>query len=155
MLTNRKQVIEYVVGEFEKAYKGRDENAAYEKELRQKIAKINRNRKKYMDMYTDDLITREELNAKIGGDKQEMERLENELKMVERHLTKGDQLQMILADTFKEIEDISNLREITNAQLRRVIDRIEVDHDGNVEVFLELFRKLGLDETVPICNDRT
>ena len=33
-----------------------------------------------MDMYTDDLITREELNEKIGGTKQEIERLENELK---------------------------------------------------------------------------
>ncbi|MBQ1961544.1 MAG: recombinase family protein, partial [Clostridia bacterium] len=64
-------------------------------------------------------------------------------------------LGIILADTFKEIEDISNLRGITNVQLRRVIDRIEVDHDGNVEVFLKLFRELGLDETVPICNDCT
>jgi len=36
-----------------------------------------------------------------------------------------------------------------------VIDRIEVDHNGNVEVFLKLFRELGIDETVPICNDRT
>ena len=60
-----------------------------------------------------------------------------------------------MRDTFKEIEDISNLREINNAQLRRVIDRIEVDSGGNVEVFLKLFRELGLDETVPICNDRT
>ena len=62
---------------------------------------------------------------------------------------------MILADTFKEIEDISNLRAITNAQLRRVIDRIEVDRNGNVEVFLKLFRELGLDETVRICNSCT
>ena len=62
---------------------------------------------------------------------------------------------MILADTFKEIEDISNLRAISNAQLRRVIDRIEVDRNGNVEVFLKLFRELGLDETVRICNSRT
>ena len=61
---------------------------------------------------------------------------------------------MILADTFKEIEDISNLRAISNAQLRRVIDRIEVDRNGNVEVFLKLFRELGLDETVRICNSR-
>ena len=75
--------------------------------------------------------------------------------MVEQHLTKGDRLQMILADTFKEIEDISNLRAITNAQLRRVIDRIEVDRNGNVEVFLKLFRELDLDETVRICNSRT
>lgn len=155
MLTNRKQVIEYVVSEFEKAYKGRDENAAYEKELRQKIAKINRSRKKYMDMYTDDLITREELNQKIGADKQEIERLESDLRIVEKHITKGDMLEGILTETFKEIENISDLRHATNTQFRRVIDRIEVDHDGNVEIFLKPLGELGLDKTVPICNDRT
>ena len=31
-----------------------------------------------MDMYTDDLITRQELNDRIGGARQEIERLENE-----------------------------------------------------------------------------
>ena len=66
-----------------------------------------------------------------------------------------EQLETILHQTFKEIEDISNLRAISNAQLRRVIDRIEVDRNGNVEVFLKLFRELGLDETVRICNSRT
>lgn len=155
ILSKKKNVISRVVNEFQKVYRAKDENAAYEKELRTAIEKLKRNRQKYMDMYTDDLITREELNAKIGGDKLELERLESELKMVERHLTKGDQLQMILNDTFKEIEDISNLRLITNAQLKRVIDRIEVDHDGNVEVYLKLFRELGLDETVPICTAPT
>ena len=155
ILSKKKNVISRVVNEFQKVYRAKDENAAYEKELRMAIEKLKRNRQKYMDMYTDDLITREELNAKIGGDKLELERLESELKMVEQHLTKGDQLQMILNDTFKEIEDISNLRLITNAQLKRVIDRIEVDHDGNVEVYLKLFRELGLDETVPICNAPT
>ena len=155
ILKSKKNVTEYVVNEFQKVYRAKDENVAYEKELRTAIEKLKRNRQKYMDMYTDDLITREELNLKIGGDKQEMNRLQEELKMVEQHLTKGDRLQIILADTFKEIEDISNLRTITNAQLRRVIDRIEVDRNGNVEVFLKLFRELGLGETVRICNSRT
>lgn len=155
ILKSKKNVTEYVVNEFQKVYRAKDENVAYEKELRTAIEKLKRNRQKYMDMYTDDLITREELNLKIGGDKQEMDRLQEELKMVEQHLTKGDRLQMILADTFKEIEDISNLRAISNAQLRRVIDRIEVDRNGNVEVFLKLFRELRLYETVRICNSRT
>ena len=155
ILSDRKGTIDYVVGEFQKVYKAKDENAAHGKELEQKIAKINRNRKKYMDMYTDDLISREELNGKIGSDKQELERLEYELKMVKNNLTKGDRLQEILTETFKEIENISDLRQATNAQLRRVLDRIEVDRNGNVEIYLKPFKELGLDKTVPICNDRT
>lgn len=155
ILAQKKNVINLVVDEFTKVYKAKDENVTYETELRNALNKLNRNRQKYMDMYTDDLITREELNEKIGKDKHEIERLQGELKMVEQHITKGDRLNMILKDTFKEIEDISDLRNINNAQLKKVIDRIEVDHDGNVEIFLKLFKEIGLNETVRICHDRT
>ncbi|MBQ5885614.1 MAG: hypothetical protein IIW79_04320, partial [Clostridia bacterium] len=47
------------------------------------------------------------------------------------------------------------LREITNAQLRKIIDRIEVDHEGNVEIYLKLFKELGIEQTVPIYSDCT
>ena len=155
ILSEKKGAIDYVIGEFQKLYKTKDENVAYGKELQQKITKINRNRKKYMDMYTDDLISREELNEKIGSDKQELEKLETELKLVKNNLTNGDRFQEILTETFKEIQNIIDLRQATNAQLRSVLDRIEVDHEGNVEIFLKPFKEPELYKTVSICNDRT
>ena len=131
-------------------------------------------------MYTDDLISREELNDRIGGMRKEIERLENELKMISYNLTKGEQLEAVLNNTFKEIEDIVDVRQMTNAQLKRLIQKIEVDKDGNVDIYLRLLGDLGLDEailieekhdsdkstvkrdsnnstgeTVPNCNDHT
>ena len=100
------------MGEFQRVYKAKDENLNYEKELTAQLAKLQKTRQKYMDMYADDLISREELNDKIGGMRKEIERLENELK-------------------------------------------IEVDKDGNVDIYLRLFGDLGLDETVLIRNDET
>jgi len=108
-----------------------------------------------MDMYTDDLISREELNDKIGGMRQEADRLENELKMVSYHLTKGQQLENILNRTFKEIEDITDVHEMTNQQLKRLIQKIEVDKDGNVDIYLRLLGDLGLDESVLIAEEET
>ena len=106
-----------------------------------------------MDMYTDDRISREELNAKIGGMKKEIDHLENELKMVSCHLTTGDQLENLLQQTFKEIENITDVRQMTNAQLKRIVHRIEVDKDGNVDIYLKLLGDLGLDETVLIEDE--
>ena len=108
-----------------------------------------------MDMYTDDLISRDELNEKIGGMRQEMERLENELKMVAYHLTKGEQLETILNKTFKEIEDITDVRLMTNQQLKQIIEKIEVDKDGNVDIYLRLLGEIGLDESVLLKEDMT
>ena len=151
----KKNVIRSVVNEFQRVYKAKDENLSYEKELTAQLTKLQKTRQKYMDMYADDLISREELNEKIGGMRKEIERLENELKMVSYHLTKGEQLESILGQTFKEIEDIADVRQMTNAQLKRIIQKIEVDKDGNVDIYLRLFGDLGLEETVLIRNNET
>ena len=155
VLKQKKKVIQYVVREFQRVYKAKDENLEYEKELNSQLSKLQKTRQKYMDMYTDDLITREELNDKIGGMKKEIERLENELKMVSSHLTKGEQLEAVLNNTFQQIEDIADVRQMTNEQLKRIIQKIEVDKDGNVDIYLRLFGDLGLDETVLISDNQT
>lgn len=143
------------MGEFQSTYKAKDENLEYEKELKSQLNKLTKTRQKYMDMYTGDLISRQELNDKIGGSRKEMERLENELKMVSYHLTKGEQLESVLNHTFKEIEDITDVREMTNTQLKRIIQKIDVDKEGNVEIFLRLFGDLGLEEAVLIEDSYT
>ena len=150
VLKQKKKVIDHVVNEFQRVYKAKDENLGYEKELTSQLSKLQKTRQKYMDMYTDDLITREELNEKIGGMRQEIERLENELKMISYHLTKGEQLEAILNNTFKTIEDITDVHQMTNVQLKKLIQKIEVDKDGNVDIYLRLLGDLGLDETILI-----
>lgn len=154
ILSKKKKVINYVIKEFQRVYKAKDENIEYEKQLNAELNKLHKSREKYMDMYTDDLISREELNEKIGGVRKEIERLENELKMVSYHLTKGEQLEAILNSTFKQLEDITDVHEMTNAQLKRLINKIEVDKDGNVDIYLHLIGDLGLDETVLIEGDK-
>ena len=155
ILKNKKNVICYVTNEFQRVYKAKDENVNYEKELNVQLARLQKTRQKNMDMYTDDLISREELKDKIGGMRKEIERLENELKMVSYNLTKGQQLENILNSTFRRIEDITDVREMNNLQLKRIIQKIEVDKDGNVDIYLRLLGDLGLDETVLVSNDHT
>lgn len=150
ILSKKKKVINYVIKEFQRVYKAKDENIEYEKQLNTELNRLRKSREKYMDMYTDDLISREELNEKIGGMRKEIERLENELKMVSYHLTKGEQLEAILNSTFKQLEDITDVHEMTNAQLKRLINKIEVDKEGNVDIYLRLIGDLGLDEAVLI-----
>lgn len=152
LLNQKKHVIQHVISEFQRVYKAKDENIEYEKELTAQLEKLRRKRQKYMDMYTDDLISREELNEVLGGARSELERLENDLKMVSYHLTKGEQLEDILNRTFKAIEDIADVRQMTNAQLKQILQKIEVDKEGNVDIYLRLFGELGLDETILIEN---
>ena len=155
VLKGKKNIISYVVGEFNRLYKAKSDNVEYEKELRQRLSKLGKTRQKYMDMYADDLITRQELNDRIGGMKDEIARLENDLKLVSFNIDKGEQLEGIIKKTFDTIESITDVRQLTNAQLKQVIQKIEVDKDGNVDIYLRLLGDLGLDETVLVDDNRS
>ena len=155
LLSSRKSIIKYIINEFQSVYKAKDENANYEKELNDRLIKIKNTRQKYMDMYTDDLISREELNDKIGGMKSEMDKITEELKMVSYNITKGEQLEAVLNKTFREIEDIADVRQMTNSQLKRIVQKIEVDKNGNVDIYLRLFGDIGLDEAVLVSHNHT
>lgn len=155
VLRSKKNVIDHVVGEFNRIYKAKNENVEYEMELNAKLAKLQKTRQKYMDMYADDLISRDELNAKIGGMKQEVGRLENDLNLVSLNITKSEQLETIIQSTFTTMESIVNVRDMTNAQLRQIIQKIEVDQDGNIDIYLRLLGDMGLDETVLISDALT
>ena len=61
-----------------------------------------------------------------------------------------ERLEAILNSTFKQLEDITDVHEMTNAQLKQLINKIEVDKDGNVDIYMRLIGELGLDENVLI-----
>ena len=42
---------------------------------------------------------------------------------------------------------------MTNIQLKKLIQKIEVDKEGNVDIYLRLLGDLGLDETILIDDE--
>lgn len=155
LLKNKDGIIKRVVKEFNKVYKEKNRNEDYENELIEEMSFLKNKRQKYMDMYTDDLISRSELNEMIGGMKEKLEKLENEMKMVQYNLSKSEQLEEIVQHTFKNLQDITSVRDMTNMQLKQVIHKIVVDKDGNVDIYLRLFDTLGLDNSVLISDNHT
>lgn len=155
LLKEKKNIIRYIVKEFTKIYNSKNENKNYEKELNARLAKIKNIRQKYISMYMDDFISREELNEKISSIKLEMERLESEQKIVQYNLDKGGRLEEIIKETFQNVEDITLVRDMTNAQLKKIIQKIEVDQEGNIDIYLRLFEDLGLEENVLVCDNST
>lgn len=139
ILKQKKKAVSYAVSELKRAYRNGDENAAYEKELNTRLSKLQKSRQKYIDMYADDLISREELNEKAGAMRKEIEDVENELKAVFGRSMKGEELESVINTAFRRIEDIVDVREMTNVQLKRLIQKIEVDKEGNVDIFLQPF----------------
>lgn len=61
----------------------------------------------------------------------------------------------IIKKTFKAIGDLTSVREMTNEQLKRIIKKIEVDKNSNVDIYLRFFGDLCLDENILISDYHT
>ena len=146
----KRNVLSRVISEFMRIYKAMDKNTGYEKEVSVQLDKLQRTRQKYMDMYTDDLITRGELNERIGGAQKETERLRGKLKNLSRRLMGEDRLESILENIFKDMDAVADVREMTNAKLKWIVQKVEIGKDGKADIFLK-----RLEGAVPICDDGT
>lgn len=155
IMDNKDVMIKNIVTEFERVYKNKNDNEEYGAELAQRKAALEKKRQKFMDMYVDEIITRTELNEKVRVIDAELEKINTDLTLTEYNISKSDLLETVLGRTFDDISKITDVSSMTNAQLRRILNRIEVDKDGNIDIFLNLFSEIGLDKSFLICDSHT
>lgn len=155
IMDNKDVMIKNIVTEFERVYKNKNDNEEYGAELTQRKAALEKKRQKFMDMYVDEIITRTELNEKVRVIDAELEKINTDLTLTEYNISKSDLLETVLSRTFDDIAKITDVSSMTNAQLRRILNRIEVDKDGNIDIFLNLFSEIGLDKSFLICDSHT
>ena len=155
ILRDRPSVISSIVAEFNRQYKKRDENLVSEKELTSRLNKARRSKQKYMTMYDNDIIEIDELREKSRELNETIERLEEDLLLIQSNISKSDVLEMALTDTFKDIETVLKTEDFTNEMLSRIIEYITVDEDGNVDVYLKMLSDVGLDSTFTLTHNNT
>lgn len=155
LLENKDHVLRNIVNEFNRLYHTKEENSHYEKDLQERLAKATKSRQKQMDMYDDELITREEVREKVRALNIEIEKCKNELKLVQYNLSKGDQLEQVLETTLKNLDAILDMENMTNEQLKNLLDKITVDEEGKINIYLKLLSDIGLDQTVLISDNLT
>jgi len=155
LLTDKPNVINNIIKEFNRIYESRDNNIITEKSLTDRLKKLKRDKQKYIDMSLNDIITIGELKEKTYPVNDEIERIENELRIVECNLSKKNRLEEVLDITFKDIENIVHIEDWTNLMLKRVLQKIVVDESGNIDIYLNFFSDIGLNQNVLICHNGT
>lgn len=136
-LSDKKSYIE----EAKKRYRSLNETAANGnravQSIRRESAKCQTKLKKLQEMYMNDLISMDDLKAQSIPIKQKEIELEERLACLEqRSLTEGE-IERKMECMFCSAEQILSVDTVTNEMLKQIIEKIEVDHDGNVEVVLK------------------
>ena len=104
-------------------------------EQRQKELLLKKNR--YQEMYANDIISMEELKTQITKITEELQSLNCELERWARSLEARKHADSFLKQYVQEIERFLHLETMTNMDLRKIIDHISVNKDGNVRIILK------------------
>jgi len=155
ILRTKKDLKESILKEFHHIHANKENNDSHKKELSTRLTKAIKSRQKYMDMYEDDLITREEMREKLDNVNKEIRDIESKLRLESDSSHRTSTLKDALESIFSDLESIMDINLMTNARLKKVIDKIVVDDSANMDVYLHKLSGLDFSSTVPISYIQT
>lgn len=155
IIANKAEFAKDVSSRFKAQYDKLAPEAKDYDEMTKKLSKLENKAQKYMDMYVDELITREMLNTKLSAVNDEISRVKNDLKLLDAHSNTGERLEEIISDTVRSIERSADVDNMSNTQLKKIIQKITIDKDGNIDVYLNLIDELGLSDDFLVSDINT
>lgn len=138
LIQDRKKLAQLLRRELKRTCCGGGASQEERRQLQSSLAKLEKSRQKYLELYADDLITRQELDHRLGSTRAEMGRLEAQLRQTEPAAS-GSALDRMIGQVVRDLDGLLTVRNLNNGQLKQLISRIEVDKDGSVDVYLRLF----------------
>jgi hypothetical protein len=137
MCEDNASVAFHALKEYSRKQKGQDTDKRKEREYTVILGGKVREKQKYMDMYVGDILTMEELKAVTAQINQEINRLKLELEVIRTTRDKENGTYGI-----PNLKELFQNTELLGLVLARLIECMEVDGDGNVEVFLKTCEKV-------------
>ena len=113
------------------------------RDIENKRKKLLAKKERYQEMYANDLLTISELKGKLTQIMDELKDLDVDLEQIEQSAMIRNNAEQVARRYTEEIHRFLELDTITNADMRRVIDHISVNRDGNVRIILKNLEDMG------------
>ncbi len=143
VVSSKEKLLEKTINEFKKKYKlGHGETN--ESDLTSELERLKKLKLKQTKMYEADIISIEELKERTADINEAIRKAEAELSILQGNTSTFDRLEAIVKKYCGSINDVLNTDTIDNSMLKKVIDKIVVNTDGGIKVYLKLFKDLEL-----------
>lgn len=142
LIANRDDFIASVLASLEQKLPKTEDPLKTKREMEAKRKKLLAKKDRYQEMYANDLLTLSELKAKLAQIMDELKEVDMDLEQIEASARIRSNAELIIRRYTEEILRFLELDTITNMDLRRVVDHISVNKDGNVRVVLKKFEDM-------------
>lgn len=110
-------------------------------ELEARKEALEKRKSKLQDMFLNDLMTMEVLKSKSSAIDEELAQIEYELLRLSGSDSQRDNIHTLAEEYAKAVKHFLQLDDITNVEMRKVVENIIVDHSGNVTINLKKLQK--------------
>jgi len=107
--------------------------------LKNKKAQLNRHCRKNKELYLNDMMSFDEYKAETAILEKEIKQIECDLCKNDKEIVKYEKNTLIAELQKKNINYFLNIKNITNADLKKVIDYIKIGKDGIVNIYLKSY----------------
>ena len=141
LLTDKERVIEQAVRFFKQKYDADTKDGAKQDALEKEIAELRSVRDRTLALFTNGYLTMAEVDARIGYIKTELPKLEHELEKLTKDKPSDREIRERFLSVFENIENITDIQSMTNADMKKIIQRITVDKTGQIDIYLNVFEE--------------
>ena len=110
-------------------------------DLEAKQKKLLSRKERYQEMYANDLITLTDLKTKVSSIMEELKTVDADLKQLEQSDDIQKNASQMTQHYTEQILRFLELESITNQDMRRILDHISVNREGNVRIVLKKFEE--------------
>lgn len=100
------------------------------------LSKLSRSKKKYLDLYENDIISIEELKDKLKQIREETLAAEKSLQALEPS-QKVSALVITESSFFHSLDQIVCMEYATNALIKKLVEKIQIDQSGKIDIFIQ------------------
>ena len=142
LISDKEAFIDSILSSLEKQLPKSENPALAKKNVEAKREKLLAKKDRYQEMYANDLITMSELKVKLARIMDELKAVDMDLEHIEQSTRIISDAEDVIRQYTEEIVRFLELETVTNMDMRRVIDHISVNKDGNIRVSLKKIEDL-------------
>ena len=144
LVSSKDKLLEKTVAEFKKKYKP-DQDELSEQFIRSELTRLKKAKAKQTEMFEVDAITIIELKDRTIELNQTMSKYEHELSDIQRNTSILGKIDDVVKQYCSSIQTVLSADIIDNAMLRKVINKIVVTVEGEIQVSLKPFSDLDIE----------
>ena len=146
IIGDKEAFIAGILADFEKARSNMEGSERSVRQIAERQQKIRAKKRRYQKMYAEELMTWEELQERLAVIAEEQQRCETELELLTKE--EGTHTGRIYEE---KIHDFLQLGNITNMDIRQLIDHISVNKDGTVRIIFNNIMERCRTDTANWC----